>query len=184
MNTVIDNLLTSSGPFAIIVSVVINIVISIAGVIPSFFITAANITFFGFHTGLIISFIGECVGAAFSFWLYRKGIKTLNPNISNKNKWLQRLQKSQGRDSFVIILVLRIVPFVPSGMINLAAAISKTSIFTFILASSLGKIPALLIEALSVKQVLESAKDLNAILAIIALSILFLYLFIKRKKHN
>lgn len=112
----------------LIVSIIINIVISVAGVIPSFFITATNITFFGFDTGLIISYFGECVGAAFSFWLYQKGIKTLNPKIINKNKWLQKLQKTQGLDSFVIILMLRILPFVPSGMINLAAAISKTSI--------------------------------------------------------
>jgi uncharacterized membrane protein YdjX (TVP38/TMEM64 family) len=69
-------------------------------------------------------------------------------------------------------------------MINLAASISKTGIFTFILASSLGKLPALLIEAYSVKQVLESSNELKAILAIIAVFILFVYLFNKRKKQN
>jgi uncharacterized membrane protein YdjX (TVP38/TMEM64 family) len=53
-----------TSPFAIVVSIFINIVISVAGVIPSFFITAANTPFFGFSTGLIISFIGECVGEA------------------------------------------------------------------------------------------------------------------------
>jgi uncharacterized membrane protein YdjX (TVP38/TMEM64 family) len=184
MIEVIENLLTSSGPFAIIVSIVLNIVISIAGVIPSFFITAANITFFGFNTGLIISFLGECVGAAFSFWLYRKGIKTLNPRILSKNKWLQKLQKTQGWDSFVIILSLRILPFIPSGMINLAAAISKTSILTFVFASSLGKLPALLIEAYSVNQVLQSSNDQKAILVIIALLVLFIYLYQKRKKQH
>lgn len=184
MTLVIENLLTTSGPFAILVSIIVNIIISIAGVIPSFFITAANITFFGFHTGLIISYIGECVGAGFSFWLYRKGIKTLNSQIINKNKWLQKLQKTQGRDSFVIILVLRILPFIPSGMINLAAAISKTSIFTFIFASSLGKLPALFIEAYSVKQVLESSNNVKSIIAIMALFVLFIYLFQKRKNQK
>jgi uncharacterized membrane protein YdjX (TVP38/TMEM64 family) len=184
MTGAIENLLTSSGPYAIVVSIIINIVISIAGVIPSVFITAANITFFGFHTGLIISFIGECVGAAFSFWLYRKGIKTLNPSLLNKNKWLQKVQQTQGWDSFIIILLLRILPFIPSGLINLATAISKTSILTFIIASSLGKLPALLIEAYSVKQVLESSNNVKAILAIIALFILVIYLFQKRRKQN
>jgi uncharacterized membrane protein YdjX (TVP38/TMEM64 family) len=96
MTEVIEKLLTSSGPFAIIVSIILNIVLSVAGVIPSVFITAGNITFFGINTGLIISYIGECVGAAFSFWLYRKGIKTLNPSMLNKNKWLQKLKKTQG----------------------------------------------------------------------------------------
>ena len=85
-------------------------------------------------------------------------------------------------DSFVIILMLRILPFVPSGMINLAAAISKASIITFIIASSIGKLPALLIEAYSVKQVLESSNDLKAMLAIIALFIFVIYLIQKRRK--
>ncbi|MBV7505293.1 VTT domain-containing protein [Bacillus sp. sid0103] len=142
-------------------------------------------TFFGFNTGLIISYIGECVGASFSFWLYRKGIKTLNPTILNKNKWLLRLQKTQGCDTFYIILVLRILPFIPSGMINLAASNSKTSIITFIFASSFGKLPALLIEAYSVNRVLESSNDVKWILAIIALFILFIYLIqIRRKKFE
>lgn len=47
MTEVIENLLISSGPFAIIVSIIINIIISVAGVIPSLFVTAANITFLG-----------------------------------------------------------------------------------------------------------------------------------------
>lgn len=85
---------------------------------------------------------------------------------------------------FFYYLLLRILPFIPCGMINLAAAISKTSIFTFIFASFLGKLPALIIEAYSVKQVLGSSNDVKAILAIIVLFILFIYLFQKRMKQN
>ncbi|WP_051968246.1 MULTISPECIES: TVP38/TMEM64 family protein [Neobacillus] len=182
MTGVFEDLITSSGPYGILVSIIINIVICIGGVIPSIFITATNITFFGFHTGLAITYIGECVGAVFSFWLYRKGIKSLNPTILNKNKWLIKLQNTQGWDSFVIILVLRIIPLIPSGIINLTAAISKTSIFTFFMASSLGMLPGIFIEAYSIKQVLESSYHLKYILAIIAF-IIFVYLF-KKMKHN
>ncbi|MEW9123969.1 MAG: VTT domain-containing protein [Thermotaleaceae bacterium] len=184
MTAVLENLLSLSGPFAIFVSIIINIIISVVGLIPSVFITAANITIFGFSTGLIISYIGECVGAAFSFWIYRQGFKSFNPHILNKYKWLQKLQKAQGMDSFVIIIVMRILPLIPSGMINLAAAISKTSLLTFIFASILGKLPALFIEAYSVKQVLESTNNIKAILAILSLFILFIYLFNKRKEEN
>jgi uncharacterized membrane protein YdjX (TVP38/TMEM64 family) len=69
-------------------------------------------------------------------------------------------------------------------MINLAAAISKTSILTFVFASSLGKLPALLIEAYSVNQVLQSSNDQKAILVIIALLVLFIHLYQKRKKQH
>jgi uncharacterized membrane protein YdjX (TVP38/TMEM64 family) len=65
----------TSGLLAIFVSIIINIIISILGVVSSFFITAANIGFFGFGNGLLISITGEAIGAIISFYLYRKGLK-------------------------------------------------------------------------------------------------------------
>ncbi|RFU67491.1 DedA family protein [Peribacillus saganii] len=183
MSSVIVDWLTNSGSFAIIISILINVVISVAGVIPSVFITAANITVFGFGIGLVISFLGECIGALVSFWLYRKGIQRLNPKLLKKNKWLVKLQHTHGKDAFVIIIMLRILPFVPSGMINLAAALSKTSITVFFIASSLGKLPALFIEAYSVQHVLESTMRENIILAVIAF-VIFIVFYIVRKRNQ
>ena len=60
---------------AIIISIGISLLIAIIGVVPSFFITSANILFFGFWNGTLISFIGESIGAAIAFILYRKGFK-------------------------------------------------------------------------------------------------------------
>lgn len=54
MTEAVENLLISSGSFAIFVSIAINIVISVAGIIQSVFITAANIAFFEFNIGLVI----------------------------------------------------------------------------------------------------------------------------------
>lgn len=51
--------LASSGHLSILVSIVFNILISVLGVIPSAFITAANITVFGFQEGLIVSYLGK-----------------------------------------------------------------------------------------------------------------------------
>ncbi|MGB5007408.1 MAG: hypothetical protein WBO39_10765, partial [Ferruginibacter sp.] len=58
---------------AIIISIVVSIGVALSGVLPSFFITAANIMFFGFWNGAIISFLGEAVGAGITFILYRRG---------------------------------------------------------------------------------------------------------------
>jgi uncharacterized membrane protein YdjX (TVP38/TMEM64 family) len=49
---------------AILASLLISIVIAVLGVIPSVFITGANILFFGFWQGTAISFLGEAIGAA------------------------------------------------------------------------------------------------------------------------
>ncbi|MDQ7864664.1 hypothetical protein RCO48_36895 [Peribacillus frigoritolerans] len=78
--------------FSIAVSLVFNILISVLGFIPSVFITAANISVFGFEKGLILSYIGEIAGAVVSFWLYRKGFQTFKPKFM-KNRWVKEAAK-------------------------------------------------------------------------------------------
>ncbi len=183
MSEIMLNWLHYSGPLAIALSIIINIAISFAGVIPSFFITAANISFFGFKTGLVVSFIGECIGAIVSFILYRKGIKNIDYKIIQNNNWLVKLQQTQGKDSFFLILMLRVLPFVPSGLINLAAAFSKTNIIIFLVASSIGKLPAMFIEAYSVQHVMRSTLKENIILAIVILVVFIIYVLLKKRKN-
>lgn len=183
-SSIVAEWLASSGPYAIFISILLNTAISLAGVLPSVFLTAANITVFGFETGLFISFLGECIGAAVSFWLYRKGIQKLQPSTKLRHKWLVKLRQTEGKDAFVLILMLRILPFLPSGLINVAAAMSRTSILVFITASSLGKLPALFIEAYSVKHVLESSMQENIILVLAACFIAIVYFAFKRKSQT
>lgn len=159
---------SDSGLFAIWISVLLNIVISLLGFVPSVFLTAANITFFGFSGGVILSITGEAIGAIVSFYLYRKGIRRLLPKKELNNKFLNRLQTSKGLEAFILILGLRIFPLVPSGLVTLAGALSKVNLITFAIASTVGKIPALLIEAYAVHQVLTWGGQSEVILAFAA----------------
>ncbi|WP_223703095.1 TVP38/TMEM64 family protein [Sutcliffiella deserti] len=172
--------LIASGPFAIFLSIIFNTFISILGFIPSFFITGANIIFFGFWLGTLVSFLGESIGAIVSFFLYRKGIKSFSPNILNRYKWLQRLQQTKGREAFLLVLALRLFPFAPSGLVTLAGATSKISWIHFALASTLGKVPALLIESYSVYQVLEWNLTGKIILTLFSLTLIVMVFVRKR----
>ncbi len=135
-----------AGFFAILISLSVNIVISIIGVFPSVFITAANLAFFGFYHGLIVSIIGEGLGAVISFVLYRKGLKIWRLK-DFQHPVMLKLKHLEGSKAFWIILCLRILPFIPSGAITLGSAFSKVSIGLFAIASTLGKIPSLIMEA-------------------------------------
>ncbi len=166
---------------AIPFSIVLNIVIAVLGVIPSYFITGANIVFFGFWQGTLLSIIGEILGAAFSFIIFRKNIRNISLKFIQNYPDLMKLINSEGPDAFYKILILRALPFVPSGLITLAAAIGKVSFFVFIIASSLGKLPGLLIEAFSVLQVIR----FNIIgKFIVLLLIVFAIYTLLRKKWN
>ncbi len=135
-----------TGLFAIFISLFVNILISIIGVLPSVFITAANLTFFGLYYGLIVSIIGEGLGALISFILYRKGLKKWRLK-DFQHPIMLKLKYLEGYKAFWIILSLRILPFMPSGAITLGSAYSKVSLTLFAMASTLGKIPSLIIEA-------------------------------------
>lgn len=141
--------------YAVFLSLILNIVISVLGIIPSFFITGANIAFFGFWNGMMISMLGEILGAGAAFYLYRQGLTKVSSVLLEKHQKIKTLVYSEGREAFYLILLLRVIPFIPSGLVTFAGAVGKVSFFVFLAASSLGKIPALFIEAVSVYQVLR-----------------------------
>lgn len=161
-------------------SVIGNVVIAVAGVIPSAFLTAANISILGFEVGLIVSIIGEALGAIVSFWLYRQGFSRIKEKLPIKWRWVQtlldRLYESKGFEAVTIVLLLRLLPFVPSGFVTLTAAIGKMNIVTFGIVSTLGKIPSLFIEAYGVHQVLKFDTHLQLVLAAVVIISFVIYL--------
>lgn len=153
-----------------------------AGLLPSVFITAANIIFFGFWKGTLISFLGEAIGAGVAFLLYRKGFKRLTEKSLKRYPKLQRLVAAQGKEAFYLIFSLRLIPFVPSGLITFAAAIGSVRFLVFFVASSLGKLPALLIESWSVYEVRAFGWQGKLILAVVAVAILVMLLRNRNKQ--
>jgi uncharacterized membrane protein YdjX (TVP38/TMEM64 family) len=164
---------------AFFISIGINIVIALLGVIPSFFITAANLVFFGFWPGTLISFAGESIGALLAFVLYRKGFKKQVSGQLQKFPKAQQLVQAKGKQAFLLILGLRLLPFVPSGIVTFAASVGTVSATEFFIASSLGKAPALLIEAYSVYQVTQFNWQGKLILLVAALG--FVWWALKKK---
>lgn len=159
---------------AIVLSILINIIIAIAGLVPTVFITAANILFFGFWNGTLISFLGESIGAAIAFVLYRSGFKKAVERKLSSYPKLKSLSQANNKDAFYLIFTLRLLPFVPSGLITFAASIGQVSFGIFVLASSLGKIPALILEAWSVYEIAAFGITGKIMLSVIALAVLFL----------
>lgn len=157
---------------AVVLSIFISVIVAVLGVIPSVFITAANIIFFGFWQGLLISFMGEALGAFLAFYLYRKGFKKTAAAKLHQFPRLQKLLEAESREAFTLIFSLRLLPFVPSGLVSFAAAVGRVSGITFLLASSLGKIPALLLEGYSVLEVTRFGWQGKLILFVTAIFLL------------
>ncbi|MBE4909737.1 TVP38/TMEM64 family protein [Bacillus luteolus] len=167
---------------AILISLLASVLVAVLGIVPSVFVTAANILFFGFVQGTLISFAGEAIGALVAFLLYRKGFKNISKKHLEKYPKLGKLIQSEGKDAFLLILSLRLLPFVPSGLVTFAGAIGKVSIGLFTVASTVGKVPALLIEAYSVNFVFQMEWQQKLVFSIISLGILAFVLFKNKRK--
>ena len=165
---------------AILISLGLSVVVAVIGVLPSFFITAANILFFGFWNGLLLSLLGEALGAVVAFWLYRKGFKKSAMKAFDKYPRLKRLTDTTGRQAFMLVIGLRLLPFVPSGLVTFAAAIGSMALWSFSIASTVGKIPALFMEAYAVYEVTRFGWQGKLILCLAAVAIL--YMVLRKKK--
>ena len=134
------NILETYSFIAIPISLMVSIIIAVAGVLPSFFVTGANIIFFGPIKGFFISLLGEVIGAYVSFYIYRSGFKKrIEEQELDKYKLLKSIVKSEGKKAAILVGESRLLPFIPSGFVTLAASIIATTI---------GKIPSIALEAL------------------------------------
>jgi len=141
-------ILKNNSTIAIPISLFISIVISLVGVLPSVFITGANIVFFGPIQGFIISLLGETIGAYITFTVYRLGFKKKIEKFTGKHRLLSQIVNSEGKKAGILICEARVIPFIPSGIVTLAASISNVNSTIFTLSTLIGKAPSIALEAL------------------------------------
>lgn len=165
---------------AIPISLFVSIIIALLGVVPSFFVTGANIVFFGPVKGFLISLLGEVIGGFITFYLYRFGFKKKVQGLS-RYKMVDNIIHSDGKRAAMLIFEARLLPFVPSGFVTLAAAISKVTVIPYTIATILGKIPSIGLEAI-VSYDLININDNFIRLFITLLAIILIWITMRTKK--
>ncbi|MCG7407280.1 VTT domain-containing protein [Paenibacillus sp. ACRRX] len=172
INSTVD-WLRSFGPWAIVVSLLMNVLISAAGFIPSVFLTGANVLVFGTGYGFIISLLGETIGAGITILLYRKGLSRLPFIHSDRWGWLQRLNQAPRRRQLAIIAVARLIPLMPSGLVNAVAALSSMRLADFVLVTFVGKAPSIYIETMVGEAFLTNDLLFKLCISVILLGLLY-----------
>ncbi|MBW7475191.1 VTT domain-containing protein [Paenibacillus oenotherae] len=137
------------GIWAILISLLLSVLISVAGLIPSIFLTTANIMVFGVVPGFLLSWLGEVAGAAVSFWLYRKGLMSIRQRRgATRWQWTDRMNRAGTKRQFSIILLGRLAPIIPSGVVTFVSAACAVPFVTYLAASAIGKLPSIALETL------------------------------------
>ena len=106
------------------------------------FLTAAGGLAFGVALGGIATVVGATIGAVILFLSARPACGELLMNA--KSAWALTLRQGFERNALSYLLFLRLVPVFPFWFVNIAAAVLRVPLKTFIIGTFIGIIPATL----------------------------------------
>lgn len=131
----------------------VTLYIGLWAVLPAFFFPVALLALvggavFGLAAGSLYTFIGALINCSVMFFLPRFfGAEWLRSRLLSKLSplWQERLIKAEGRQGFVLLILLRLIPIVPYNLINYGFGMTHMPFTTYLLGSALGIIPGTLV---------------------------------------
>ncbi|WP_286119111.1 TVP38/TMEM64 family protein [Thermoactinomyces sp. DSM 45891] len=171
------------GLWGIPLSFLFTVLLNLVGVIPSLFVTGINIVLWGPWWGFLLSWLSELVGSSLAFWLYRKGFQQWKGSNTDDWRWIQKCNSLPRRKQQLTLITVRLAPFFPSGIINLAGAFTNVRLIDFIWTTGIGKIPSITLEVITFLGFQQLGQTLQwTILGLVVSGTLLWYL--KKRKKN
>ena len=179
------NYIASYGSLAVVFSFLLTLFVNAIGFPPAIIFSTANTLIFGIFWGITLSVIAETVGVTISFLLLRFFFRDSARKIIAKSQKLSSIDKYSSKNGFKVMLIARMVPYVPSGILNATGALSSISLWDYFLASLVGKFPSTGIEAIiGHDAILHEEGMLRIIVVVILAIILIAWAWHYQKKHN
>lgn len=110
-------------------------------VFPYIILASVGGLLFGFELGVFLSWSGALVGACLAYWVCRLSASDWVINIIER-KFNYDVREVDGELAFWSIVIARVIPVVPTPLINVVAALSGVSFWNFFFSSAIGKIPS------------------------------------------
>ncbi len=130
---------------------------------------------FGPVLGSLITWIGSALASILMFILLRYAYQDFGQKVINRYRMTAKITLLFEQNAFMTIFITRLIPIVPSILVNAYAALSRVPASHYIVASSLGKIPSMILFATVGDAVLRNPINLLFIGVIYALFLLFVY---------
>lgn len=164
--SMVINYIRAFGILAPLVAFVLFMVQAALPVFPYIVLAAAGGLLFGFKLGFLLSWLGALAGACLAYWICKLlGGEWAARKI--KERWGYDVKRMNGEMAFWSIVIARVLPVVPTPIINVAAALGGVPFWNFFFSSAIGKIPtAVLYTGLGI--CLFQTRDIKLTLAIIA----------------
>lgn len=170
--TVFSSYVRDFGVWAPLVTFLFFVIQAALPVFPYLILAAAGGMLFGMKIGFLLAWTGALTGASLCYWVCRwLGHAPLSEWLMNRYGF--KLDNHDPRVAFWSIVVARVLPFVPTPFINIAAAVGGVPFWNFFFSSAIGKIPTAFLYT-GVGLALFNARDINTILLIVAGTVVLL----------
>ena len=164
----------SFGTWAVFFAFWLTLCVNAIGFPPAIIFSTANTLIFGIGWGIFLSVVAETVGVAISFILLRFFFREAAEKIISRNKTLANLDKYSGSRGFVVMLIARMVPYLPSVMLNAIGALSAMRFRDYVIASFVGKFPSTGIEAIIGHDAITQQEDPTRMIVVIIFAIVLI----------
>ena len=162
------------GSMAVVFAFLLTLFVNALGFPPAIIFSTANTLIFGIFWGIVISVVAETVGVTISFLLLRFFFREQAAQIISKSKFLSKIDHYSGEKGFVIMLIARMVPYLPSALLNAVGALSSLSLRDYFLSSLIGKFPSTGIEAIIGHDAILQEEDPTRIVIVIIFAIVLI----------
>lgn len=176
----------SFGIWAMFFSFWLDVLVNALGFLPSIFISTANGIVFGIVPGIIISWLAETVGVIISFLLMRTILRSSAEKIIAKSGSLKKIDEFSGKKGFQLMLIMRTIPYFPSGVLTALGALSSISLRDYALANLIGKFPSTALEVVVGHDIVLFEENLLRLTLIVigATAVYGFFWYYQRKKEK
>ncbi len=176
----------SYGSMAVVFSFLLTLFVNALGFPPAIIFSTANTLIFGIFWGITLSVVAETIGVTISFLLLRFFFRDTAKKLISKSKFLKSMDKYSSEKGFVVMLIARMVPYVPSGILNAVGALSALSLRDYVLAAFIGKFPSTGIEAIIGHDMIVGDGDNTRIVVVVIFAVILILfaLWYEKRGHR
>lgn len=179
------HIINEGGTISIIVGMALVATTVFFPVVPFAILAGVIGGVFGAVHGIFISLTGAMFGTMLLFFLSRYGFKDWAQKKVKQYPKLQEYESFLERNSFMTVLFVRLVPVIPSPVVNIVGGLSKVKWFIFFIASTIGKIPNITVVSLAGAKFTENKLFSFGLYGVYMIIILLInYWYIQRKMKN
>ena len=172
------------GDAAVVFAFFLTLFVNALGFPPAIIFSSANVILFGIVPGIILSCAAETVGVTIAFLLMRFYFRDAAEKIITKSPFLSKIDHYSGSKGVFVMLIARMIPYVPSALLNAVGALSSIRLRDYVIASFVGKFPSTGIEAIIGHDLIVKQEDNTRLIAVIICAIVLIAGAWRYERHD